>query len=85
MEDLKMLKIKNWKKTAKERRTWRDLAEKAKTHRGLQRQMMMMVVTVSNLMQNFIPDVPEFIASKGAHLLQCIFHKKISIICSTYI
>jgi hypothetical protein len=35
MEDLKMLKAKNWKETAKDRRTWRDLAEKAKTHKGL--------------------------------------------------
>jgi len=29
-EDLKKLKIKNWKETAKDRRTWRNLAEKAK-------------------------------------------------------
>jgi hypothetical protein len=35
MEGLKKLKAKNWKETAKERRTWRDLAEKAKTHKGL--------------------------------------------------
>jgi len=35
MEDLKKVKVKNWKKTAKDRRTWRDLAEKAKTHKGL--------------------------------------------------
>jgi hypothetical protein len=35
MEDLKNLKVKNRKKTAKDRRTWRDLAEKAKTHKGL--------------------------------------------------
>jgi hypothetical protein len=34
MEDLKKLKIKYWKETAKDR-TWRDLAEKAKTHKGL--------------------------------------------------
>ena len=27
--------VKNWKETAKDRRTWRDLAEKAKTHKGL--------------------------------------------------
>jgi hypothetical protein len=34
--DLKKLKIqKNWKKIAKDRGTWRDLAEKAKTHKGL--------------------------------------------------
>jgi hypothetical protein len=35
MEDLKKVKVKNWKKTAKDRRTWRDLAEKAKAHKGL--------------------------------------------------
>ena len=35
MEDLKKLKIKNWKETAKDRRTWRDLVEEAKTHKGL--------------------------------------------------
>jgi hypothetical protein len=35
MEDLKKLKIKNWKETVKDRKTWRDLAEKVKTHDGL--------------------------------------------------
>jgi hypothetical protein len=35
MEDLEKLKVKNWKKTAKDRRTWRDLAQTAKTHKGL--------------------------------------------------
>jgi len=35
MEDLKKLKVKNWKEAAKDRRTWRDLAEKAKTHKEL--------------------------------------------------
>jgi hypothetical protein len=36
MEDLKeKLKVKNWKETAKDRRTWRDLAERAKPHKGL--------------------------------------------------
>ena len=35
MEDLKKLKVKNWKETAEDRRTGRDLAEKAKTHKGL--------------------------------------------------
>jgi hypothetical protein len=29
------LKVKNWKKATKDRRTWRDLAEKARTHKGL--------------------------------------------------
>jgi len=35
MEDLKKLKVKNWKETAKDRRTGRDLAERAKPHKGL--------------------------------------------------
>jgi hypothetical protein len=35
MEDLKELKVRNWKETAKDRRTWRDLTEEAKIHRGL--------------------------------------------------
>jgi hypothetical protein len=34
------MKVKNWTKTAKDKRTWRDLVEKAKTHKGLQCQMM---------------------------------------------
>ena len=34
MEDIKKWKLKNWKETAKDR-TWRDLAEKAKPHKGL--------------------------------------------------
>jgi hypothetical protein len=33
MEDLKKLKIKkDWKETAKDRRIWREMAEKVKTH-----------------------------------------------------
>ena len=35
MGDLKELKVKNRKETAKDRRTGRDLAERAKTHKGL--------------------------------------------------
>jgi hypothetical protein len=35
LEDQKNLQVKNWKKTAKDRRTWRDLAEKAKHHKTL--------------------------------------------------
>jgi hypothetical protein len=35
MEDLKNLKVKNWKETAKEPRPWRYVAEKAKPHKGL--------------------------------------------------
>jgi len=38
MEDLKKkkkLKTENWKETGKDRRTWRDLAERAETHKRL--------------------------------------------------
>jgi hypothetical protein len=37
MEDLKKLKIKkkNWKERAKDRKTWRELAERGKTQKGL--------------------------------------------------
>ena len=35
MEDLKKLKVRNWKEVAKDKRTWRVLTEKAKTHKGL--------------------------------------------------
>jgi len=35
MEDLKRLIVKNRKKIAKDGRTGKDLAEKAKTHKGL--------------------------------------------------
>jgi len=35
IEDLKKLKVKNWKEATKGRRTWRYLAEKAKSHKGL--------------------------------------------------
>jgi hypothetical protein len=34
MKDLKRLEVKNWKKIAKYRRIWRDLADKLKTHKG---------------------------------------------------
>jgi uncharacterized coiled-coil protein SlyX len=35
LEDLKKLKVEHWKETAKDRRIWRDLTEKVKTHKGL--------------------------------------------------
>jgi len=35
MGDPKKLKFNNWKEIAKDRRTRRGLAEKAKTHKGL--------------------------------------------------
>jgi hypothetical protein len=35
--DMKVLRVKNWKELALNRKTWDDLVEKAKTHRGLSR------------------------------------------------
>ena len=35
MEDPKKRKFKIWKGVAKDKRTWSDLAEKTKTHKGL--------------------------------------------------
>ena len=46
MEDLKKLKIKNWKETAKGRRTGKDLVEKEKTDKGLQCQMVMVIIII---------------------------------------
>ena len=43
MEDLKKLKVQNWKEMAKGRRTGRDLAERANTNKGLWCQIMMMI------------------------------------------
>jgi hypothetical protein len=35
MEDLKKMKVKNWKEKSKDRGIWSDLAGKAKTQKGL--------------------------------------------------
>jgi hypothetical protein len=32
---LKVLKVRNWKELAIDRKAWNDLFEKAKTHKGL--------------------------------------------------
>jgi hypothetical protein len=46
MGDLKKLKIKNWKETAKGRRTWRETwLRRRKPHKGLKCQMMIMICT----------------------------------------
>jgi hypothetical protein len=34
-DDLKVLKVRNWKELATYRKVWNDLSEKAKTHKGL--------------------------------------------------
>ena len=52
----KKLKVKNWKETTKDRRTWRDLAQKAKTHKGLQCQMMI-VGDIDSLASTVAPEV----------------------------
>jgi uncharacterized coiled-coil protein SlyX len=35
IEDIKKQIVETWKEAANGRRTWRDLAEKEKTHKGL--------------------------------------------------
>jgi hypothetical protein len=40
----KKVKVKNWKGITKDRRTWRDLSEKAKTQKGLMCQMMSVIM-----------------------------------------
>ena len=44
MEDLKKPEVKNWKETGNDRRAWRDLGERAKTHKRLLCQMMVMMM-----------------------------------------
>jgi hypothetical protein len=34
-DDLKLLKVRNWKELAMDRKTWNDLSEKTKTQKGL--------------------------------------------------
>jgi hypothetical protein len=34
-DDLKVLKVRNWKELATDRNVWNDLSEEAKTHKGL--------------------------------------------------
>jgi hypothetical protein len=51
----KKLKVKNRKETAKDRIIWADLAEKAKTHKGLYGQIMMMM-TSKCIIQLQLPD-----------------------------
>jgi hypothetical protein len=34
-DDLKVLKVRNWKELATDRKVWNDLSEKAKTHKRL--------------------------------------------------
>jgi hypothetical protein len=34
-DDLKALKVRNWKELAMDWKTWNDLSEKAKTYKGL--------------------------------------------------
>ena len=44
MEDLKEMKVKNWKEITKDRRSGRNLVEKAKPHKWLKCEMMMMMM-----------------------------------------
>jgi hypothetical protein len=55
----KKLKVKNWKEAVKDKRTWKDLAEKAKNHKGLYCQMVMMMMM---MMMMSIYSLTNFIA-----------------------
>ena len=37
-EDLKKMKVRNWREKCKDRRLWNEIVKQAKTHQGLQRQ-----------------------------------------------
>jgi hypothetical protein len=34
-EDLKKMKVRNWKEKCKDRRLWNEIVKRAKTHQGL--------------------------------------------------
>ncbi|GFU33021.1 uncharacterized transposon-derived protein F52C9.6 [Trichonephila clavipes] len=45
-KDLKILKIKNWKKVAESRDAWKRLLEKARAHPGLSRQRRRIILYI---------------------------------------
>jgi hypothetical protein len=52
-EDLREKRIEGWRRKAQDRDQWRRIAQEAKAHLGLQRQVMMM--TVSTVVHHIIP------------------------------
>jgi hypothetical protein len=38
-EDLKEMKVRNWREKCKDRRLWNEIVKQAKTHQGLQRRL----------------------------------------------
>jgi hypothetical protein len=38
-EDLKKMKVRNWREKCKDRRLWNEIVKQAKTHQGLQRRL----------------------------------------------
>jgi hypothetical protein len=62
MGDLKKkVKVKNWKEIAKDRRTGRDLDEKAKTRKGLWCQMMIIQFIKFRCFTSILYKLSEFI------------------------
>jgi hypothetical protein len=76
----KKLKVKNWKEAAKDRRTLRDLAEKAKIYKGLKYQMMMMMmimiiyIYICIYICNYIMSLTSFTRSTNLSLYQFVLH-----------
>jgi hypothetical protein len=77
MEDLKKLKVKNWNKTVKDRRTWRDLTEKAKTHKVLYFQMMMMMMMM--MMMIFLERCATVFQAEKYVILVCTYKIRMEI------
>jgi len=38
-EDLKKMKVRNWREKCKDRRLWNEIVKQAKTHQGLYRRL----------------------------------------------
>ena len=38
-EDIKKMKVRNWRQKCKDRRLWNEIVKQAKTHQGLQRRL----------------------------------------------
>jgi hypothetical protein len=55
-EDLKKMKVRNWKEKCKDRRLWNEIVKQAKTHPGLQRRVKKkikaLVLAIENVINN---------------------------------
>jgi hypothetical protein len=47
-EDLKMMKVRNWRDKCKDRRLWKEIVKQAKTHQGLWRRLKKKICRLTN-------------------------------------